>query len=391
MSAFYRKILKQMAKAESECDRLMNTLELNRATIVSRQDTVYEPYQAQVLELLHPLPRRIRKLVERLPDVTKTPKYASVGGIQVKIDRGFDRFVKSYFVSDKFFTKRGYDLEAISNLWEEILDDEKTLADLLDPKLRNGKVSKLEIKSQLETGKTKKAEKITCEERRIETLGREIQKLKEDIGTILNPDSRAVIKFGSRLISLEDVSDWQEQWKKSFSSLLAGFSDQDLEGQKSALGRMYDSITTSGEVVVKVIVPVEQQLSQMELWLNYVSTSAEIDKKRLNPIGVQELKDEAGKIRTLLSGVAKFWIQGCLEIDALTKANSFLDMKYDMLVYIVNDVLKDVNWGWFPGYNDDIEKPFHSDSESHAITGIVSSRTKPGLPASKTSELKQNP
>lgn len=391
MSAFYRKILKQKTEAKSNLEHLLTAYDLNKATLAARGDTAYLPFHSQISELLMPLPQRIKELVERLPEVTEKPRYSAMNERQVKIDRGFDRFIKSYFVSDKFFTKRGYDLEAISNLWEEILYDERILTDLLEPTLMNGKISKFEIKSRLETGKAKKAEKITDEERRIETLGSEIQKLKDDIGTILEPDSRAAIKFGSKLISLEDVSEWQKRWEESLSNLLTGFSDRDLEDQKSALGRIFDSITLSGEMIVNTMVPVEQQLSQMEYWLNYVSTSAEIDQKRLNTASVQELKGEAGKIRTLLSGVAEFWIRGDSEIDALAKANGFLDKKYDILVYIVTDVLKDVNWRWFPGYNDDFEKPFLSDSQSHAVTGVVSGRTKPGLPASKTSDLKQNP
>ena len=379
MSTLYRRILKQTEQARSNYERLMATFVSNRVTFASKKYDVYGPFQARISELLMPLPQRMKELTELLPDVTNSPRYSALSGAQVKIDREFDRFIKSFLASDKYFTKRGCSLERLSNLWQSVLDDEKALSDLLDPKLMHGTLSKLVIKSRLETGKTKKAKKKSDEEQRIGTLNQEIQKLKDDITKILDESSRSAINGESKVISLNLVSDWQNGWKLRLSDLISSFPKRALEDQKSALKLMFDSVIKSGETVLNSIVPAEQQLGQIKYWLNYISTSSEIDQNRLDKVGVKKLQDETREILSIFATVPGFWVQGYAVIDALEKTQKFLDEWYDPFVLIVGDVLRGVNWEWLPGYNDSVEEPFFSHDESHAVKGIVTHRLKDGL------------
>ena len=393
MSTLYRRILKQSEKAKSNYDLVMKAYELNRATIAARGDKAYEPFQARITQLSSSIPQRIKELNELIPDVTKHPKYSTLGGAQVKIDRKFDRFVKSFLVSDKYFAKRGYSLERLSNLWQSVLDDEKALADLLDPKLLKGKVSKLQIKSRLETGKTKKAERKSGEEQRIEALNQEIQKLEDDIAKILDEDSRAAVNSESKVISLDLVTDWQNEWKRRLSDLISSFPNRSLEKQKLALKLMFDSVIESGDMVVNLIIPAEQQLSQIKYWLDYISTSSEIDQSRLDFTSVKELQNETTETFSLFATVPGFWVQGHAVIDALEKTQKFLDKWYDPFVLIVGDVLRGVNLGWFPGYNDEVEEPFLFESKDHSVKAVPTHRLKDGIyiPPSQTPELKQIP
>lgn len=76
----------------------------------------------------------------------------------------------------------------------------------------------------------------------------------------------------------------------------------------------------------------------------------------------------------------KFWSRGDLDIDIVDRASSFLNSSYDTFVYTVGSAVKSINWGWYPGYNDESEKPFLSyENDDNLMEGMIVNKRKPGL------------
>jgi hypothetical protein len=368
-------ILMQKVSLATEGLKMIDDAQLDyRARLASRGDIGDPRVQLRADELLSSIKGKLPHLMSILPLVENGSSYASISKLQLRLDTKFDRYLKSRLVPDSYFRKRSIDLDWMIKEWNKVIDEENEL----------NRIYKVvaPFRSQMETGKAKKAERLINDTKRQEALAREVQTLKEDIKIVLDVDPSLVLSGGSKVITVAVIADWQSYWKVNFLKLTDGSLDISLDHLKSALKQLLGFISESRQIVEKTVIPVEKELCQIEYWIGYLYASDEVDWSRCDESSVKNLKIELGTVLTEFLTIPELWVKGITDLVPLKKAVAFLDSRYEGFALTVGSVLKAVNWDWFPGFNDDTEDPFFSFGDRHAVKGLIRHKPKEGMPSS---------
>jgi len=343
-----------------------------KVRVVSRGDVVVKKTNNEAERLFNHLELTIPRLKCQLPVVENNPKYEFISTAQLRMDRAFDRFLKSYLVPDSHFRSRNIDLDGMTSEWEKVLRNEDKLAHLY------GHV--LPIGAQLKTGKMKKGEKMANEKKTAEALLCEIESLRGAIFKILETEP-STISGKSLVITPQVVSNWQVDQKSKVKALLDMPNSSGFREIKFSLEEMLENAKASVAMIEEHVLPTEIKLSQMLYWVAYIMTSAQVNWDLLDSAMVLDFQKTLSEASdSLHSHVPDRWVNGVDWGETIADLEKFIAAEYKAFKSetAVREVIgNDINWGWVPGYNETEGGPFLPD-----FAKTYAARQKPGLPDS---------
>jgi hypothetical protein len=332
--------------------------------------------EAEAVELFAWIDKRIVELIKALPVVENDSKYdPNAPKWQRKLDARFDIWLKTNLLGDSYFEKRHVDFEALFRDWDELIGKMDAYIALFVTE--DGKDGKLTSLAKMFAGKRQKAEREADRKRREVYLTAAIKVLKESIGKILSADPGS-IKGESKSLLLTHASAWQAKWKGWYEGLDLSVINS---GVRDALKKGFDEMTASKEEIAKFL-PREKEIAQIEYWLEKITAPEADPDHHLNTETIHDLSEELKEIHTILfAEVPDYWVNGDPKIEkALARIENFLERQYGKFAETVGSVIEGVNWGYFPGYENDPETgPFMYESEDHSIQTKFWKREKSGV------------